>query len=101
MSFHVIGAQEVVLGFGFIGIPGTVARTAEEVRDAFRAVTSAGKARVVILTEQASGLIEEEIMEWQLAGAYPLVVEVPGLEGHRPDRVTLIDSIRDAVGLQV
>jgi V/A-type H+-transporting ATPase subunit F len=101
VSFHVIGAEEVVLGFRFVGIPGTVARTEEEAREAFRAVTSAGTTRVLILTEQVSGLIAGDVMDWQLGGAYPLVVEIPGLEGHRPDRVSLLDSIRSAVGIQV
>ncbi len=40
-------------------------------------------------------------MDWQLGGAYPLLVEIPGIEGHRSDRTSLIDSIRDAVGLHV
>lgn len=101
MSFHVIGSEEIVLGFRFAGIPGTVVRTAEETRQAFQSVTTAGKARVLILTEQASAMIEREVMDWQLGGAYPLIVEIPGMEGHRSDSTSLIDSIRDAVGLHV
>jgi vacuolar-type H+-ATPase subunit F/Vma7 len=101
MSFHVIGSEEVVLGFRFVGVPGSVARTEEEAREAFRAVTRARAAHVLILTEQASALIQAEVMEWQLGGAYPLIVEIPGIEGHRPDRTSLIDSIREAVGLHV
>ncbi len=101
MSFHVIGSEEIVIGFRFVGVPGTVVRTREEALGAFRSVTSAGAARVLVLTEQASALIASEVMEWQLGGAYPLVVEIPGMEGHRADRTSLIDSIRDAVGLHV
>ena len=101
MSFHVIGSEEIVLGFRFAGIAGTVVRTAEETQQAFQSVTTAGKARVLILTEQASAMIEREVMDWQLGGAYPLIVEIPGMEGHRSDSTSLIDSIRDAVGLHV
>jgi V/A-type H+-transporting ATPase subunit F len=46
-------------------------------------------------------MIAEEVMAWQLGGAYPLLVEIPDIGGHRPDRTSLIDSIRDAVGLHV
>ena len=101
MSFHVIGSEEVVLGFRFVGVPGSVVRTPEEALEAFRTVTANRGARVLILTEQASALISDEVMEWQLGGAYPLIVEIPGIEGHRADRTSLIDSIRDAVGLHV
>ena len=101
MSFHVIGSEEVVLGFRFVGVPGSVVRTPEGALEAFRTVTANRGARVLILTEQASALISDEVMEWQLGGAYPLIVEIPGIEGHRADRTSLIDSIRDAVGLHV
>jgi len=101
MSFHVLGSEEIVIGFRFVGIPGTVVGTEQEARDAFRAVTSSGVARVLVLSEQVSAMIPDEVMAWQLGGAFPLIVEVPGLEGHQPNRASLIDSIRDAVGLHV
>ena len=39
VAFHVIGDEEVVIGFRFVGVPGTVVGTAEEAREAFHAVT--------------------------------------------------------------
>jgi vacuolar-type H+-ATPase subunit F/Vma7 len=101
VSFHVMGSEEIVIGFRFVGVPGTVVRTAEEARETFRSVTTGGTAHVLVVTEQVSVLIADEVMEWQLGGAYPLIVEIPGIEGHRPDRTSLIDAIRDAVGLHV
>ena len=101
MEFHVIGDEEIVIGFRFVGVPGTVARTEEEARDAFRAVTESGGARVLILTEQVSALIARDVMDWQMNGVYPLIVEIPGITGHVPGRRSLIDSIRDAVGIHV
>ncbi len=101
MSFHVIGSEEVVLGFRFAGVPGSIVQTAEEAREAFRAVTAAGTTLVLVLTEQAAALIPDEVTGWQLGGRYPLLVEIPGLEGHRPGRRSLIDSIREAVGIHV
>ncbi len=101
MEFHVIGDEEVVIGFRFVGIPGTVAHTEEEARDAFHAVTEDGDARVLILTEQVSALIARDVMDWQMNGAYPLIVEIHGITGHVSGRRSLIDSIRDAVGIHV
>jgi len=101
VEFHVIGDEEVVIGFRFVGIPGSVVRTEEEAREAFESVTQEGKARVLILTEQVSSLIPAEVMHWQMDGSYPLIVEIPGIRGHMPERTSLIDSIREAVGIHV
>ena len=84
-----------------MGVPGTVVRTADEAREAFLDLTHRGEARVLILTEDVSALIPRELMDWQLGGAYPLVVEIPGIAGHRDGRTSLIDSIREAVGIHV
>jgi V/A-type H+-transporting ATPase subunit F len=101
VAFHVIGGEEIVIGFQFIGVPGTVVHTPEEAKAAFHAVTEAGTAKVVILTEQAAAMIAHDVMEWQLGGAYPLIVEIPDIDGHLENRTSLIDSIREAVGLHV
>jgi vacuolar-type H+-ATPase subunit F/Vma7 len=101
VTFHFLGSEELAIGFRFVGVPGTVVRTADEARDAFRNLTRVGEARVVILTEDVSALIPREVMDWQMGGAYPLVVEIPGIAGHRAGRTSLMDSIRDAVGIHV
>lgn len=101
MDFFVIGDDEVVIGFGFAGVPGTTVSTREEAHDAFRKATAGGDVKVLILTEQASALIQDEVMSWQVNGAYPLIVEIPGITGHAAGRKSLIDSIREAVGLHV
>ena len=46
-------------------------------------------------------MLEEEVLEWQMKGDYPLIVEIPGLQGHLEGKKTLTDAIREAVGIQV
>jgi vacuolar-type H+-ATPase subunit F/Vma7 len=101
VAFYVIGDEELVIGFQFVGVSGKAVHTAEEAHEAFQAATRAGNVKVLIVTEQAASLIEHEVIDWQVKGEYPLIVEIPGIEGHRADRMSLIDSIRDAVGLHV
>lgn len=101
MTFHFLGSEELAIGFRFVGVPGTVVRTADEAREEFRTLTRKGEARVLILTEEVSAMIPREIMDWQMGGAYPLIVEIPGIAGHLEGRTSLIDSIRDAVGIHV
>ena len=110
MNFYIIGQREIVLAFKMTGIDGTVADTREQVLDAFNRVTGKGGVagvpseqipRVLILTEEAASLIEQEEIEWQKTGKYPLIVEVPGLNGHMQGHKTLTDAIREAVGVNV
>jgi len=110
MKFFIIGQREIVLAFKMTGIDGVIADSREQVLAAFNRVTGKGGVasvpveqipRVLILTEEAAALIEEEEIEWQKTGKYPLIVEVPGLGGHMAGRKTLTDAIREAVGVNV
>ena len=101
MAFHFIGSEELAIGFRFVGVPGTIARTAEEARRAFSEVTRKGEAKVLVLTEEVAAMIPRDVLDWQMGGRYPLIVEIPGVAGHLKGRTSLIDSIRDAVGIHV
>lgn len=110
MNFYTIGEREIVLAFKMTGIDGAVAQTRSEVLEAFNRVTGRGGVmnvpsssipRVLILTERAASLIEDEEIEWQKTGKYPLIVEVPGLSGKIEGKKSLTDAIREAIGIQV
>lgn len=110
MQFYIIGEREIVLAFKLTGVEGTIAETKDEVLKAFNRVTGqSGKVndsdgeipRVLILTEQAASQIEDEEIKWQKTGKFPLIVEVPGLNGHVPGKKTLYDAIKEAVGVEV
>jgi vacuolar-type H+-ATPase subunit F/Vma7 len=101
VAFYVLGGEELVIGFRFVGVPGKTINTVEEAREAFRAATTSPEVKVLIITEQVSAMIPREVMDWQVSGAYPLLVEIPGIAGHVDGRASLMDSIREAVGLHV
>ncbi len=99
-EFFFIGAPELVTGFRFAGVGGEVALTRNEVLSAFRSVQE-GSVRVVVLSREAADLVREELTAWQQGGRYPLVVEVPPLEGGGLPSPSLLEMIREAVGLPV
>lgn len=107
MKFYIIGERELVLAFRLTGIEGAVAETRTEVLEAFNRVTSRGGVssgdvpRVLILTEHAASQIEDEEIAWQKTGNFPLIVEIPGLNGRLEGKKSLSDSIREAMGVQV
>ncbi len=110
MKFYIIGSREIVLAFKLIGVEGTVAENRNAVLSAFNRVTGKGGVanvptqelpQVLILTEEAASQIEEEEIQWQKKGKFPLIVEIPGLNGHIEGRKSLSESIREAIGIEV
>ena len=93
MEYFVIGERELILGFMLAGVKGKAVSNRQEALDAFNKATGQNSSvgsvgdipKVLILTEDIA----------------PLIVEIPGLQGHIQGRKTLTDSIREAVGIQV
>jgi len=92
MEFYCLGEEELVIGFRLVGI---------EALEGFLYATREVKPRVLILTEEVASYLETETAEWNLSGQFPLLVEIPGLQGKLPGRKTLVESIREAIGISV
>ena len=111
LEYYIIGERELVLAFGLVGVKGTYVSNRNQALDAFNKVTGRGGLvsaptdieipKVLILTEDVSVMIEEEINDWQIKGKFPLIVEIPGINGKISGKKTLTDSIREAVGIRV
>lgn len=115
MEYFFIGESELLTAFRFVGIGGIACHSRAEALAAFRRVTRGWVEeaetvlpeaipqglRVLILTEETADALGEELSDWQLSGEYPLVVELPGLQGRLPGRKTLVEAIRDAIGVHV
>ena len=117
MDYYFIGDSELVTAFRFIGIGGTSVRDSGEAVSVFRRITEgwieeAGTAipgtlpeaehcRVLLLTEEVADWLGGLLIDWQISCRYPLIVEIPGITGRLPGRKTLVDSIREAIGIHV
>lgn len=110
MEYFVIGEREIVLAFKLVGVEGSIVVNRTEAIDAFNRITGRGgtasvpvdeRPKVLILTEDVSLMLEEEVLDWQKGAKYPLIVEVPGINGHIQGKKSLTESIREAVGIQV
>ena len=112
-----MGDAELVTAFRFIGIEGMAVKDSSEAEAVFRRITEgwneaagivlpdslpgADSCRVLIMTEEVAGWLGDLMVQWQVFGRYPLLVEIPGILGRLPGRKTLVDSIREAIGIHV
>ena len=113
MDYFFLGDPELVTAFRFVGIAGIPIHGADDACQAFRRITesydeNAGivlpgteSCRVLIITEEVADWLGDTLVQWQLLERYPLIVEVPGLLGRLPGRKTLVESIREAIGVRV
>jgi V/A-type H+-transporting ATPase subunit F len=119
MDYFFLGDPELVTAFRFAGVRGAPVSGPGEALEVFKKLTQnwnetagaalpgtgfddiSGGCRVLIVTEEVADWLGGDLTDWQLEGRYPLVVEVPGLPGRLPGRKTLVDSIREAIGIHV
>jgi len=120
LDYFFLGDEELVTALRSIGIPGIAVRDADEAVVVFRRITEGASAtgnentaalpetmpdadncRVLILTEETADWLGEFMINWQLSGRYPLIVEIPGISGRIEGRKTLVDSIREAIGIHI
>jgi V/A-type H+-transporting ATPase subunit F len=111
-DFFVVAEEEIVLAFRMVGVDGRAVSGREEALDAFKHATGTGAdpsgrpyksigTKVLILTEEIADLVEDEALEWQLAGNFPLIVEIPSQGQPRPGRKGLVELVREAVGVGI
>lgn len=94
-----------MLAFSLVGVAGTVASTREQALSAFVWATEQSsqeeRPKILILSEQTASLLEEEVVSRQMKNKPPLIVEVPGLQGRLEGRKSLMDLIREAIGMHI
>ena len=113
MDYFFIGEAELVTAFRFVGISGVSVQNPADAREAFRRITESydettgavlpgmEMCRVLIITEEVADWLGDALIQWQLKDRYPLIVELPGLLGRLEGRKTLVQSIREAIGVRV
>ena len=118
MEFFFLGDEELVTAFRLIGIHGKTVRDADDAIDVFKHITedsnksafgdnvsgnevSSGSCHVLIITEETADWLGDYLVNWQLSGCYPLIVEIPAITGRLEGRKTLVESIREAIGIHV
>jgi V/A-type H+-transporting ATPase subunit F len=101
MKMMVVGHRDAVLGFSLAGIPGLIATTAQEVNQALSDVLAIPDVGIVLVTNDVGSLIEGRMDKLRLRSSVPLFIEIPGPEGVRPDRPSLSEIIRRAIGVRI
>jgi V/A-type H+-transporting ATPase subunit F len=115
LDYYFLGDSELATAFRFIGIEGTPIHDQSQAVAIFRKITEGwneesglalpdspgADCRILILTEEVADWLGEIMINWQISGKYPLLVEIPGIDGKLEGRKTLVEAIREAIGIHV
>jgi V/A-type H+-transporting ATPase subunit F len=101
VKLFVIGDQETVLGFRFVGVEGTVSVARDDALAALKETVTRKDIGVVLVTEELATKIRDEVEAKLHGSGFPLVLEIPGPSGPRPDRLTIEDVVRRAIGIGI
>lgn len=99
MRIAVIGNDDCVLGFSLVGVTGTAARGAEDLREALDRYAADETIALVLVTEDVAAWDRARVDELKV-GLRPLVVEIPGLVGGE-GAPSLREFVQRAVGISL
>lgn len=101
MKYIVIGDEDTVLGFGMVGVSGTVVTTAAEAQKALSEAFNDTDAGIIIITERVANLIKPEVDRFIFTRQFPLIVEIPDRLGPMPGRAGVREMIQNAIGIKI
>ena len=101
MKFFCIGDEDTVIGFRLVGVEGRTVKTAFEAREAFTVATATPETGIILITEREARLIPELMEKFVYETNFPLVLEIPDARGPLPERKSLPQLIREAVGVSI
>jgi V/A-type H+-transporting ATPase subunit F len=101
MKVLVIGNQDAVLGFSLVGVHGKAATSAAEVHQALDEAMTTPDIGIILVTEDSARLVEARMDHLKLRSMVPLVVEIPGPKGVRPDQPSLNEIVLRAIGVKL
>jgi V/A-type H+-transporting ATPase subunit F len=101
MKILVIGNQEAVLGFSLVGVQGQTVKSAPDANQALDNAMANPDVGIVLVTEDIAELIEARMEQLKLRSTIPLVVEIPGPGGMKPDRPSLNNIVLQAIGVKL
>jgi V/A-type H+-transporting ATPase subunit F len=99
MKYYIIGDEDSILGFGMVGVKGSVVKDQEHAEMVFHQVLENSDIGVIIITEKAADLIRPLVNRYLFTEKFPLLVEIPDREGPTAGRPSIREMVNAAIGI--
>jgi vacuolar-type H+-ATPase subunit F/Vma7 len=101
MKYCIIGDENALLGFEMIGVEGYHVHNAKECAQAFDNALQDKEIAIILIVDNVAPWIREKIEKYIFTHDFPLICEIPGLDGRDPNRVSLRDLANQAIGVKL
>lgn len=101
MRYYVIGDEDTVLGFGMVGVRGTVVRDRSSAEEAFRQAIAERDIGILIITEKVADHIRPDVERYLFSERFPLILEIPDREGPKEGRPGIREMVNTAIGIKL
>jgi V/A-type H+-transporting ATPase subunit F len=101
MEFYVIGDPDTVLGFSLAGIEGRDVKDSREALAAIKETLGYEDIGILLITERIAHELRDEIDSVMLSRKFPLIVEIPDVDGPMEEKTTISDLVKSAIGIKI
>jgi V/A-type H+-transporting ATPase subunit F len=96
----VIGDRDMITGFRLVGVDGVEVTTVENARLALSKAVANVDLAIIIISEEFSTKMRDEIDKLRLSRVAPLIVEIPGRLGPSGE-IRMSDLITKTLGIKI
>jgi len=100
MQGFVIGDRNMVTGFKLVGVEGTEVGSPDEAKQALSKTLARSDLAIIIISEEFSTQIREEIDKTRQERVTPLILEVPGRFGATGE-IRMSDLVTKTLGIRI
>ena len=100
-SFLISDNRDTWVGKRLAGINGIIIHEKDELLEALNAARKDEEIGLIIMTEKIVDLAKDEIMEFKLKVARPLIIEIPDRHGTMRSENAITNYIRESVGIRI
>ena len=101
MNYFIIGDEDSVLGFGMVGVPGSIANNKDEAERAFKDALENKETGIIIITERLADLIRPLVDRYIFSEQFPLILEIPDRIGRIEGKPGLREMVNAAIGVKL
>lgn len=93
--------KDTLHGLRLAGIKGEIVHERSEVKQTLNKLIKDKEIGIILVTEKAALLIQEEIKEIKLNKPYPLIVEIPDRHGSNKENDYIMNYVKNSIGIKV
>ena len=100
-GFLISDNHDTMVGMKLAGIDGVVMHDREAINNKLKELTRNSEIGIIIVTEKITNIVRDEIIEYKNKVTIPLIVEIPDRHDSNRGNNTIMNYVRESLGIKV